>query len=54
MNDKLEKRQKNNHKIWQKQLDKQHSNNFYAIDTETSGFDTNEPIQIAAVLFVDG
>ena len=27
---------------------------FYAIDTETSGFDFNQPVQIAAVLFVDG
>ena len=28
--------------------------NFYAIDTETSGFDSNEPIQIAVALFENG
>ena len=31
-----------------------HMKNFYAIDTETTGFDHNHPLQIAAVLFIDG
>ena len=28
--------------------------NFYALDTETTGFNSNEPIQIAAVIFENG
>ena len=28
--------------------------NFYAIDTETSGFEHHEPLQVAAILFEDG
>ena len=38
----------------QKTIEKMHMKSFYAIDTETTGFDFNHPIQIAAVLFVDG
>ena len=28
--------------------------NFYAIDTETTGFHHNEPLQVGVVLFEDG
>ena len=28
--------------------------NFYAIDIETNGFKHNEPLQIGAVLYLDG
>ena len=31
-----------------------HMRNFYALDTETTGFDHNHPLQISAVLFIDG
>ena len=47
-------RQKKNFMGRQKTVEKMHMKNFYAIDTETTGFDHNHPIQIAAILFVDG
>ena len=28
--------------------------NFYALDTETSGFENHEPLQVGVVLFEDG
>ena len=33
---------------------KKFDKNFYVLDTETSGFENNEPVQIAAVIFLDG
>ena len=47
-------RQKKNFMGRQKTVEKMHMKNFYAIDTETTGFDHNHPIQIAAILFIDG
>ena len=47
-------RQKKNFMGRQRTVEKMHMKNFYALDTETTGFDHNHPIQIAAILFVDG
>ena len=38
----------------QRTVERMHMRNFYALDTETTGFDHNHPLQIAAVLFIDG
>ena len=35
-------------------FEKKHMTNFYALDSETTGFETNEPIQIAVILFRNG
>ena len=35
-------------------MEKSHMVSFYALDTETSGFDHHEPLQIGAVLFKEG
>ena len=35
-------------------LEKLLCTNFYALDTETTGFDHNELIQVAVVLFING
>ena len=34
--------------------EKSYETNFYALDTETTGFRENEPIQIAVALFQNG
>ena len=49
-----EARQKRNAATRLRALERSHMRNFYALDTETSGFDHNEPIQIGVVLFEDG
>ena len=35
-------------------IEKSYAQNFYILDTETSGFDHNEPIQVAALRFENG
>ena len=35
-------------------VEKNYAKNFYVLDTETNGFETNEPIQISAVRFENG
>ena len=47
-------RQRRNALERQKTLEKSYETFFYALDTETTGFSSNEPIQIAAVLFKKG
>lgn len=38
----------------QVRLEKEYETNFYALDTETTGFEFNQPVQIAAVRFENG
>ena len=54
MNIEEEQRQRKNLEERQKRLEKDYQINFYALDTETSGFDYNRPIQIAVVRFDKG
>ena len=49
-----ELRQKRNAATRWSKLERSHMRNFYAIDTETSGFKHHEPLQVAVVLFEDG
>ena len=49
-----EARQRKNAKERMKTVEKQHLTNFYALDTETSGFDFNYPVQIAVIRFENG
>ena len=37
-----------------KKIEKSYAENFYVLDTETTGFKHNEPLQISALLFLDG
>ena len=43
-----------NAKQRKKAIEKNYAKNFYVLDTETGGFDHNEPIQIAAKRYEDG
>ena len=37
-----------------KTIEKRYKKNFYVLDCETSGFNHNEPIQIAVLVFENG
>ena len=54
MDDAEADRQRKNAMARLKTLEKSFETNFYALDTETTGFSHNEPIQVAAVLFEKG
>ena len=49
-----EARQRKNAMDRQKTLEKKYQTNFYALDTETTGFDHCRPLQVAIVLYMDG
>lgn len=49
-----EARQKKLEEEFKKRLEKTHETNFYALDTETTGFEKNHPIQVGVLLFEDG
>ena len=44
MSEQEEARQKRNALVRMKLVEKRHATNFYAIDTETSGFEHHEPL----------
>ena len=54
MNDAEADRQKRNAMERLKTLEKSYETNFYALDTETTGFTHNELIQVGVVLFKKG
>ena len=54
MSEDEEARQKRNALSRMKRKELRHATNFYALDTETSGFKNHEPLQVGVVLFEDG
>jgi len=49
-----DRRQMKNAKKREETKERNYDKNFYVIDCETNGFDHNEPVQIAVLLFENG